>query len=131
MIYEASPLAVVVFLAIMGISWFWFFGIYVLNQVPSFVSQRLSGDQTVVTTMMATFSIGIGIGSMLCARWSGKVVEIGLVPLGAFGVGLRHTVATNQQARERDRFGAKNDLFIDALSRRQHQAPALCQHARR
>ncbi|NNF16250.1 MAG: MFS transporter [Gammaproteobacteria bacterium] len=77
-----------VFLAIMGVSWFWYFGVFVLNQVPSYVADSLSGDQTVVTTLMATFSIGIGIGSMLCARWSGKVVEIGLVPLGAIGMTL-------------------------------------------
>jgi len=75
-----------VFLAIMGVSWFWFFGIFVLNQVPSYVSQSLGGNQYVVTTLMATFSVGIGLGSMLCARWSGRSVEIGLVPLGAFGM---------------------------------------------
>ncbi len=75
-----------VFLAIMGVSWFWFFGIFVLNQVPSYVSQSLGGNQSVVTMLMATFSVGIGIGSMLCARWSGRAVEIGLVPLGAFGM---------------------------------------------
>ncbi len=77
-----------VFLAIMGVSWFWFFGIFVLNQVPSYVSESLAGDQTVVTTLMATFSVGIGIGSMLCARWSGRAVEIGLVPMGALGMTL-------------------------------------------
>ncbi|MEM7082129.1 MAG: MFS transporter [Pseudomonadota bacterium] len=77
-----------VFLAIMGVSWFWFFGIYVLNQVPSYVADSLGGTQTVVTTLMATFSVGIGIGSMLCARWSGRAVEIGLVPLGALGMTL-------------------------------------------
>lgn len=34
-------------------------------------------------------------------------------------LGLRHTVAANQQAGERERFAEKNDRFIDALSQRQ------------
>src|SRR5690606_31001177 len=31
-------------------------------------------------------SIGVGVGSLLCEKLSGRTVEIGLVPLGAFGV---------------------------------------------
>jgi 1-acyl-sn-glycerol-3-phosphate acyltransferase len=32
------------------------------------------------------FSVGVGEGSLLCEKLSGRVVEIGLVPLGAFGM---------------------------------------------
>jgi 1-acyl-sn-glycerol-3-phosphate acyltransferase len=35
---------------------------------------------------LGMFSIGTGIGSLLCEKLSGRTVEIGLVPLGAFGI---------------------------------------------
>ncbi|MGH8213496.1 MAG: 1-acyl-sn-glycerol-3-phosphate acyltransferase, partial [Rhodanobacteraceae bacterium] len=38
--------------------------------------------------VLALFSIGVGIGSLLCEKLSGHRVEIGLVPLGAFGMTL-------------------------------------------
>ncbi len=36
--------------------------------------------------LLAMFSIGIGLGSFLCERMSGRLVEIGLVPIGALGL---------------------------------------------
>jgi 1-acyl-sn-glycerol-3-phosphate acyltransferase len=38
--------------------------------------------------LLAMFSIGIGAGSFLCERMSGRIVEIGLVPIGALGLTL-------------------------------------------
>ena len=75
-----------VFLSILAISWFWFFGSIVLTQFPTFASRVLYGDAQVATLMLATFSIGIGLGSMACARLSGGKVEIGLMPIGALGI---------------------------------------------
>ena len=36
--------------------------------------------------VLALFSIGTGAGSLLCEKLSARTVEIGLVPLGAFGI---------------------------------------------
>jgi 1-acyl-sn-glycerol-3-phosphate acyltransferase len=38
--------------------------------------------------LLATFSIGIGTGSLLCERLSKRRVEIGLVPLGSIGMSV-------------------------------------------
>ena len=35
---------------------------------------------------LALFSVGTGVGSLLCEKLSARTVEIGLVPLGAFGM---------------------------------------------
>ncbi len=78
----------VVFLAILAISWFWFYGTIFLAQIPNFTKAVLFGNESVVTLLLGTFSIGIGIGSLLCEKLSGKRVEIGLVPLGAIGLAL-------------------------------------------
>jgi 1-acyl-sn-glycerol-3-phosphate acyltransferase len=77
-----------VFLAIMGISWFWFLGAAYLTQLYGYTRINLGGDQSVSTTLLAIFSIGIASGSLLCERLSGHKVELGLVPLGSIGLSV-------------------------------------------
>lgn len=77
-----------VFLAILGISWFWLYGALFLAQFPVYAKKVLGGDEGVVTLLLAVFTVGIGLGSLLCERMSGKRVEIGLVPLGSIGLTL-------------------------------------------
>ena len=76
----------VVFLSILAVSWFWFYGSIFLMQIQNFSKNVLFGDEKVVTWFLSMFSIGIAVGSLLCEKLSGKRVEIGLVPLGAIGM---------------------------------------------
>lgn len=78
----------VVFLAILGISWFWFYGAVFLAQIASYTQYTLEGKETVATLILAVFSLGIGIGSILCEKLSNGRVEIGLVPIGAIGLSV-------------------------------------------
>jgi 1-acyl-sn-glycerol-3-phosphate acyltransferase len=48
----------------------------------------LEGAETSVSALLAIFSVGIGVGSLLCERLSGHKVEIGLVPFGSIGLTL-------------------------------------------
>lgn len=75
-----------IFLAVLAISWFWFLGAAYLTQIYGFAKDFLGGDQSVVMILLATFSIGIASGSLLCERLSGHKVELGLVPLGSIGL---------------------------------------------
>ncbi|WMS85849.1 MFS transporter [Pleionea litopenaei] len=77
-----------VMLSVLGISWFWFFGATILAQLPTFSKSTLGGDEYVYMLLMAAFSVGIGLGSLLCEKMSGRKVEIGLVPFGAIGMTL-------------------------------------------
>lgn len=77
-----------VFLSIMGISWFWLYGALLLTQFPVYARQVLGGNESSVTLLLSVFTLGIGIGSLLCEKLSAKSVEIGLVPLGAIGLTL-------------------------------------------
>jgi len=72
--------------AVLGISWFWFFGTVLIAQLPIYTRETLGGDNTVYTLVLTLFSIGSGLGALACEKLSGKRVEIGLVPLGAFGL---------------------------------------------
>jgi hypothetical protein len=75
-----------VFLSMLGISWLWFFGAVFLTQFPPFAKQTLGGGPGVATLLLAVFSVGIGVGSLLCERMSRHQVEIGLVPFGSIGM---------------------------------------------
>jgi 1-acyl-sn-glycerol-3-phosphate acyltransferase len=75
-----------VFLSLLGISWLWFVGATFLSSFFSFAKNVLSANPDVVTVLLATFSIGIGIGSLLCEKLSKRRIEIGLVPLGSIGM---------------------------------------------
>lgn len=75
-----------IWLAIIGISWFWFYGATLLAQFPVFAKEVLHGDESAFILLLAVFSVGVGIGSLLCEKLSKGIVEIGLVPLGALGM---------------------------------------------
>lgn len=72
--------------SLVGNSWFWFLGAVYLTQIPAYAKEWLHGDESVVTLILTVFSLGIGLGSMLCERMSGHKVEIGLVPFGSMGL---------------------------------------------
>jgi 1-acyl-sn-glycerol-3-phosphate acyltransferase len=75
-----------VFLSCLGISWFWFFGSTFLTQLPVYAVDVLGGSSSVYTLLLTLFTVGAGIGSLLCERLSGHKVEIGLVPFGSIGM---------------------------------------------
>ncbi|MDD3352961.1 MFS transporter [Zoogloea sp.] len=77
-----------VFLAILGISWFWLYGALFLAQFPAYAKTLLGGGEGTVTLLLATFTVGIGVGSLLCEKLSGGHLEIGLVPFGSIGLTL-------------------------------------------
>jgi len=77
-----------VFLSMLGNSWFWFYGFIVLSQFPLYAKDYLHGDHSVFVLLLTIFSLGIGAGSLLCEKLSGRKVEIGLVPFGAIGLSL-------------------------------------------
>ncbi|MFY7857546.1 MAG: MFS transporter [Rubrivivax sp.] len=79
---------VVVFRSLLGISWMWFFGAVFLSQFPSFARDVLHGNEHVASLLLVVFSVGVGIGALLCEVLSRRHVEIGLVPLGALGMSV-------------------------------------------
>lgn len=78
----------VVLHAVLGVCWFWFYGAMFLAQLPNYTRENLGGNEQVAPLVLTLFSLGIGIGSLLCEKLSGRRIEIGLVPLGALGLTL-------------------------------------------
>lgn len=74
--------------AVIGISWFWFFGATLTTQAPAYARDWLGGDAGVLNLVLILFSVGVGVGSLCCEKLSAGRVQPGLVPLGALGMSL-------------------------------------------
>jgi predicted MFS family arabinose efflux permease len=77
-----------VFHTLLGISWMWFFGAIFLSQFPSLAKEVLHGDAQVASLLLVLFSVGIGVGALLCESLSRRQLEMGLTPLGAIGMSV-------------------------------------------
>lgn len=77
-----------VFLSILGISWFWFYGSALTLQIPAYTLDILNGNEAITTVLLVAFAVGVGVGSLMCERMSGRRVELGLVPFGSIGMSL-------------------------------------------
>jgi 1-acyl-sn-glycerol-3-phosphate acyltransferase len=66
---------------IFGMSWFWFLGSCVLSMLPVFVKDILGGNEQMATYFLGIFTVGMGIGSLLCSRLSKRQAEVGMIPL--------------------------------------------------
>ena len=75
-----------IFLVLLGNSWYWFYGATVITQIPQMTAQYLHGNENVSSLILTFFSIGIVIGSALCKKLSGEHVNIKMVPFGAVGL---------------------------------------------
>jgi acyl-[acyl-carrier-protein]-phospholipid O-acyltransferase/long-chain-fatty-acid--[acyl-carrier-protein] ligase len=67
---------------------FWGLAALAQNNIDKYAIEYLLVQQQHVTVLAAVLTIGIGIGAVLCGWLSGKRIEMGLVPIGAFGMGI-------------------------------------------
>lgn len=115
-----------VFLSILGISWFWFFGSVMTLQVPAYTVDILNGSESVAIALLVAFIVGVSIGALLCERLSGRRIELGLVPLGSIGLSVfaidlyfaqpvAHSVAANSISEFLSRPGSLRVLLDLAL----------------
>ena len=75
-----------IFTILLGNSWYWFYGATYLTQIPQLTQQNLHASENVVSLLLTFFSVGIGVGSLLCRKIGGTAVNIKMVPIGAIGL---------------------------------------------
>lgn len=75
-----------VWLSIIGISWFWLIGATFLTQFPVYTKEIIGGNEHIVTLFLTIFSIGVGIGSVLCNNLLKGEINGRLVPYGSIGI---------------------------------------------
>ncbi|MGE8561364.1 MAG: MFS transporter [Acinetobacter sp.] len=76
----------IIFLILLGNSWYWFYGATYLTQIPQLTQQNLHASENVVSLLLTFFSVGIGVGSLLCRKIGGTAVNLKMVPFGAIGL---------------------------------------------
>lgn len=74
------------FLAVLGISWFWFTSLVYLVYLPDYAAAAFGASRDTTTLLLASAMAGLGAGALACHPASGRRVELGLVPLGALGM---------------------------------------------
>jgi len=77
-----------IFLSVLGISWFWVVGATLLSQFPNLAKITYHANNEVITLFLATCTIGIAVGSLLCNRLLRGEISTKYVALGACGVSL-------------------------------------------
>ncbi|MCQ8277476.1 MFS transporter [Acetobacteraceae bacterium KSS8] len=75
-----------VWLAILGVSWFWAIGAAILTELPTLVHDTLHAVPGVFSMMLAVFAVGTGLGSILCARLLHGRVTPRIVPFAALAL---------------------------------------------
>jgi acyl-[acyl-carrier-protein]-phospholipid O-acyltransferase/long-chain-fatty-acid--[acyl-carrier-protein] ligase len=78
----------VLWLTVVGISFFWFLGVLVQTDLLLFGKEILRLDEARIGLLGTFLAIGIGIGSLAAGRLSGDKIELGLVPVGSAAIGL-------------------------------------------
>ncbi len=76
------------FMTVVGLSFFWFLGALIQLAVLPLGQVELGVGEAASTRLFTALALGIGTGSLVAGRLSGNKVELGLVPIGAFGMGL-------------------------------------------
>jgi len=76
------------FEAILAIAWFWFVGATFLTLLPPYAKEALNGDENVFILLLATFSVGVAIGAVLCGKIFGSEARIRTSGWGAGGIAL-------------------------------------------
>ncbi|MDR2678296.1 MAG: MFS transporter [Zoogloeaceae bacterium] len=77
-----------VFLAVLGISWFWLYGSLLLAQFPALTQAVLGGSEHLATVLLAVFAVGVGAGSLLCGKLAREKPNVRITLAGAIGLTL-------------------------------------------
>jgi acyl-[acyl-carrier-protein]-phospholipid O-acyltransferase / long-chain-fatty-acid--[acyl-carrier-protein] ligase len=74
--------------ALLALSWFWTLGAILIAQFPVIGKDVIQGGSGVVTLLLTMFALGIGFGSVLCARVLKGEVTVRYVPFAALGISI-------------------------------------------
>jgi len=77
-----------IWLCILGLSWFWTVGATLMTEFPVIARDTLHGGGPIMTMLLSVFAVGVGVGSILCARLLHGEVTPRLVPFAALGISL-------------------------------------------
>jgi acyl-[acyl-carrier-protein]-phospholipid O-acyltransferase/long-chain-fatty-acid--[acyl-carrier-protein] ligase len=77
-----------IWLSVLGLSWFWTMGATLMTEFPVVARDTMLAGGSVLTLLLAVFAIGVGIGSIGCARLLHGQVSARFTPIAAVGISL-------------------------------------------
>ena len=77
-----------IWLSVLGLSWFWTMGATLITEFPVIARDTLHGGGSVLTLLLTMFAVGVGAGSIQCARLLHGEVSARLVPFAALGISV-------------------------------------------
>ncbi|MCI5066082.1 MFS transporter [bacterium] len=87
-IYRDTPL----WLSVLGIAFFWSIGALFQLNILLYAKASLHFNDLQTSLLLASMGIGIGCGSIFAGKTSEGKVELGLIPIGSFGIILFTTL---------------------------------------
>jgi acyl-[acyl-carrier-protein]-phospholipid O-acyltransferase/long-chain-fatty-acid--[acyl-carrier-protein] ligase len=73
---------------IFAISWFWFLGYVIQSQLNPMTATVLFADEQVAVLMLVMFTVGIGVGSLLCSIIMAGEISDRLVPFAGIAMSI-------------------------------------------
>ncbi|HVY14634.1 MAG TPA: MFS transporter, partial [Rhodopila sp.] len=87
-VLRASRRVPAIWSSVLCLSWFWTMGATVLTELPVLVRDQMRAEGSVLTLLLAVFAIGVGIGSLGCARLLHGRISTRLAPVAGAGISL-------------------------------------------
>ena len=78
----------VLWLSVVGISYFWFMGALLQAVMLLFAKDVMGLPDRSIGLLLTFAAVGIAAGSVVAGRLSGEKVELGLAPIGSIGMGV-------------------------------------------
>ena len=78
----------VVFLSVLGATWFWTVGAFIAVQIYPLSGNILHVSNTVITFFLVLFSIGVALGSISCEKLMKEVIHTTYIPISALAIGI-------------------------------------------
>lgn len=78
----------VLWLTVLGTTFYWSLATLVMQEIIVYSKTTLAAEDVWATLPVAVLGVGIGLGCILAGKLSGGKVELGLIPLGAAGLGV-------------------------------------------
>nr|WP_294501220.1 MFS transporter [uncultured Rhodopila sp.] len=77
-----------IWLSVLGLSWFWVMGATLMTEFPVIARDTMLAGGSVLTLLLAVFAVGVGLGSIGCARLLHGQVSARFTPMAAVGISV-------------------------------------------
>ncbi len=113
--FQSAAKSRALLLAVFGGALFWAIAALCQVNIDLFGDKTLKLDPGGISILLGFLTIGVGLGSAAAGYLSGRKIELGLVPIGAFGMGVGALVLSTFLPGETPLWGIRFNVSLGAL----------------